>query len=149
VSSDAKLKAFFVRRAGGKQGEESYHTYKTELANSASLRSIRDTDTFCANAEDEFEASADRSPLSTFVGARRWEAADSYDVCPGVIVETAAATPRPRESWRAHRRTDNEDGYHSEDRRDNSAPSYSRDDGDSANFYAPAPHRRIDSDWDR
>jgi hypothetical protein len=149
VSSDAKLKAFFVRRAGGKQGEESYHTYKTELANSASLRSIRDTDSFCANAEDEFEASADRSPLSAFVDTRRWETADRYDLCPGVVVETAAATPLPHEGWRPHRRNGDEDSYRSQDYHDDAAPLSNRGDEDSATFYAPAPHRRMGSDWDR
>jgi hypothetical protein len=144
VSSDARLKAFFVRRAGGKRGEEGYHTYKTELANSASLRSIRD-DSFCANAEDEFEASSDRSPLSAYVGARRWAAADRYDACPGAAVETASTAPIPRDSWRAHRRNREEDSYRSDDYRGRGSPAYGRDDEDANNVYAPAPHRQIDA----
>src|SRR5690348_9929713 len=39
IRSDAQLKAYFVQRDSAKRGEAGYHTYKTELANAASLRS--------------------------------------------------------------------------------------------------------------
>src|SRR5579862_8593306 len=42
IDSDARLKAYFIQRDGGKRGEAAYHTYKTELANSSSLNSLRD-----------------------------------------------------------------------------------------------------------
>ena len=146
IASDATLKAFFVRRGGGKRGEEGYHTYKTELANSASLRSIRETDSFCAAAADEFDASRDSGGLSSLVDAHRWADADTYAVCPGEMIRTADASPPPREAWSGRR-----------DRRFGSAPSYrDADDGaarhsqagtrDDAAYNAPAPHRPIDSD---
>ena len=166
--SDADLKAFFVRRAGGKSGEASYHTYKTELANSASLRSLRD-DGFCARASDEFAASGDRDGLSSVVGGRRWVAADVYPVCEGVALQTAALDP-PRAAYRTRsRHADREeadardDSYYGRDNgyysRDNGysgrGEDYARDDRrrdndrDGGGFYAPAPHHHIDEDADR
>ncbi len=38
-SDDAPLKAYFVHR-DARSGEAAYHAYKTELANTSSLRSV-------------------------------------------------------------------------------------------------------------
>src|SRR6185295_4067922 len=50
IDSDARLKAFFIHRSG----EAGYHAYKTELANAASLRSIRRSEAFCSHADAVF-----------------------------------------------------------------------------------------------
>jgi hypothetical protein len=150
IASDDALKAFFVKRSG----EAAYHTYKTELANSASLRSLRD-DGFCGRAERTFDVSDSSGRLSDYVGARRFAAADVYPVCEGVLVRTADASdtdstaPRMR---RHHRHTDadaanrGDDGYYHSDRyadRD----GYSRgDDRDSYEYGAPSPHRHVEDD---
>jgi hypothetical protein len=158
IASDDALKSYFVKRSG----EAAYHTYKTELANSASLRSLRD-DGFCAHAEREFDVSSDRASLSDFVGARRFAAADVYPVCEGVILRTADASDgdgtAPRLHHHRHRldRDDSyagrggDDGYRSDrDRYADRDGSYSRgdDDRDSDAFDAPAPHRHLE-DYDR
>ncbi len=89
VESDARLKAYFVHDHGGEAG---YHTYKTELANASSLRSIRDTDAFCARADDAFEMAAGPT-LSAVLEA--WPGT-SYPICARGATEVAAASPAPR-----------------------------------------------------
>jgi len=49
-SSDATLKAFFVRR-GGEHGEAGYDTFKTKAANLSALEQARDAKSFCADAQ--------------------------------------------------------------------------------------------------
>jgi len=52
--SDAELKAYFVRR-GGEHGEADYDSFKTKLANLASLSDAANGRTYCANARVSFE----------------------------------------------------------------------------------------------
>jgi hypothetical protein len=138
IASDDTLKAYFVRRSG----EAAYHTYKTELANSASLRSVRD-DGFCGRADHEFDVSSERDSLSDYVGAHRFAAADVYPVCEGVTLRTADASDPDGDAPRVHHRhhrydadaADRDDGYYRSDR-------------DSSEFDAPVPHRHVD-DSDR
>jgi hypothetical protein len=135
IASDGALKAYFVKRSG----EAAYHTYKTELANSASLRSLRD-DGFCSRAAREFDVSDDRASLSDYVGAHRFAAADVYPVCEGVLLRTADASGRDSDAPRVRRH------HRHDDARDaNRGDGYSRDDRDSE-FDAPAPHRHMEDD---
>jgi len=158
VASDGVLKAYFVKRSG----EAAYHTYKTELANSASLRSLHD-DGFCAHAEHEFDASNDRASLSDYVAAHNFAAAEVYPVCDGVALRTADASDgdgiSPRMRHHRHRLDRGgsyadrsvSDDYRSD--RDSyadreGASSRGGDDRDSDAFDAPAPHRHLE-DFDR
>ncbi|MEI9997247.1 MAG: hypothetical protein WDM91_21805 [Rhizomicrobium sp.] len=144
IRSDAVLKSFFVHRTS----EAAYHTYKTELANGASLRSIRDADAFCGQAEDAFAAADGQASLADTFGGWHWAAASTL-ACPGTELQTASAAPPPvRTPWR-ERSALVSDG--------DAIPAPSRDDGEvpaprrrhsgdamSAGMSAPAPHRRLD-----
>jgi hypothetical protein len=54
---DRSLMSYFMHR-NVTRGEEDYHAYKTWLANTASLRSLRDPQ-FCSTAQAEFESARD------------------------------------------------------------------------------------------
>src|SRR3569623_1074429 len=69
-SSDATLKAFFVRR-GGEHGEAGYDTFMTKAANLAALEQARDAGSFCADAHALFKGVlAHRGSLMSFVDAK-------------------------------------------------------------------------------
>jgi hypothetical protein len=69
-SSDAALKAFFVRR-GGEHGESGYDTFKTKAANLSALEQARDARAFCADAHALFTAAlSHQGSLMSFVDAR-------------------------------------------------------------------------------
>src|SRR5471032_14849 len=69
-SSDATLKAFFVRR-GGEHGEAGYDTFKTKAANLSALEQARDTRAFCTDAHALFTAAMNnQGSLMSFVDAR-------------------------------------------------------------------------------
>jgi hypothetical protein len=69
-SSDATLKAFFVRR-GGEHGEAGYDTFKTKAANLSALEQARDARSFCADAHALFTGVlAHRGSLMSFVDAK-------------------------------------------------------------------------------
>ena len=155
IASDTNLKTFFTHRDRG-HSEAGYHTYKTDLANDASLDSLRD-DGFCDRAAAEFDASSDSGRLSALVDARAWTAAAIYPTCPGVVspvLQTASATPPERCRWRGRRHARYEDVADdtapphdvARDARDRDRPS--AEDGGAA-FYAPTPHSRIEADDDR
>lgn len=79
-SSDASLKAFFVRR-GGEHGEAGYDTFKTKAANLSALEQARNTGAFCADAHALVQAAlAHRGSLMSFVNARS-DAADIGNIC--------------------------------------------------------------------
>ncbi|HWU55766.1 MAG TPA: hypothetical protein VN175_09705 [Rhizomicrobium sp.] len=66
-TSDAVLKAFFVRR-GGEHGEAGYDSFKTKAANLSALEQARDAPAFCADAHALFAAAfANRGSLMSFV----------------------------------------------------------------------------------
>ncbi|HEX3942821.1 MAG TPA: hypothetical protein VHW69_01920 [Rhizomicrobium sp.] len=48
--SDATLARMFKRLYGPRGGEAAYHTFKTKLANDASMRSIHDNPSYCQEA---------------------------------------------------------------------------------------------------
>src|SRR4051812_46041142 len=69
-SSDATLKAFFVRR-GGEHGEAGYDTFKTKAANLSALEQARDAGSFCADAHALFTGIlSHRGSLMSFVDAK-------------------------------------------------------------------------------
>jgi hypothetical protein len=69
-SSDATLKAFFVRR-GGEHGEAGYDTFKTKAANLSALEQARDARSFCADAHALFTGVlAHRGSLMSFVDTK-------------------------------------------------------------------------------
>ena len=69
-SSDATLKAFFVRR-GGEHGEAGYDAFKTKAANLSALEQARDTPAFCGDAHALFRAAlSNQGSLMSFVDAR-------------------------------------------------------------------------------
>jgi hypothetical protein len=69
-SSDATLKAFFVRR-GGEHGEAGYDTFKTKAANLSALEQARDAKSFCADAHALFSGVlAHNGSLMSFVDAK-------------------------------------------------------------------------------
>ncbi|MEI9887491.1 MAG: hypothetical protein WDN08_13510 [Rhizomicrobium sp.] len=121
MDADARLKAYFVHSGGG---EAFYHTYKTELANRSSLRSLHESD-FCAAADDEFAMTEDAA-LDAALDAHSWRAVlAAYPACtPDATQLAAAAPPRTGRDTRA-----------SEDRR-----------AGGGDLSAPAPHRRIVTD---
>ena len=66
-SSDAALKAFFVRRGG----EHGYDSFKTKAANLSALEQARNAGAFCADAHALYAAAfAHRGSLMSFVESR-------------------------------------------------------------------------------
>jgi len=77
-SSDAALKAFFVRR-GGEHGEAGYDTFKTKAANLSALEQARHGAAFCADTHALFTDVLDhRGSLMNFVETR---ATDVGNIC--------------------------------------------------------------------
>jgi len=77
-SSDATLKAFFIRR-GGEHGEASYDSFKTKAANLSALAQARNSAAFCADAHALYTAAfAHQGSLLSFVESR---ATDIGNVC--------------------------------------------------------------------
>jgi len=69
-SSDATLKAFFVRR-GGEHGEAGYDTFKTKAANLSALEEARHARAFCADAHALFTAAlSNPGSLASLVESR-------------------------------------------------------------------------------
>jgi hypothetical protein len=79
-SSDAGLKAFFIRR-GGEHGEAGYDAFKTKAANLSALEQARNTSAFCADAHALFAAAfANQGSLVSFVQSRS-TATDIGNIC--------------------------------------------------------------------
>ncbi len=100
IDSDARLKAFFVRR-NATGGEKMYHTFKTDLANTASLRSIRETEAFCGEAGAAFDLAEQPMSLTAFVAVRPLPLAATYEPCDDgergpVMAQASAELPAPR-----------------------------------------------------
>jgi hypothetical protein len=119
-TSDEALKAFFLRM-NQQDGLADYHAFKTRLANRASLRSAGDSESYCADSYDAFEAAlgSDRQPLEDFVAGQPVSEDLGYSDC------SAAARMLARNDGRTERR------HH---RRE-----VTRDDGDDG-FVTPKPH---------
>jgi len=145
VRSDARLKAYFIQRDGARAGEASYHTYKTELANSSSLRSIRSTDEFCDRAGADFDLAGSHAMLSAAVDEHRWAIESIYHAChpsDAPILADASTEPPPS-------RTEFADA---DDARRDVRPMRSggrrpeRDSSAQSEVKTPAPHRPLDGD---
>ncbi|MEO8300319.1 MAG: hypothetical protein ABI608_00925 [Rhizomicrobium sp.] len=79
-SSDAALKAFFIRR-GGEHGEASYDSFKTKAANLSGLAQARNSAAFCADAHALYTAAfAHQGSLMSFVESRT-AATDIGNIC--------------------------------------------------------------------
>lgn len=97
-SSDASLKAFFVRR-GGEHGEAGYDAFKTRAANLSALENARNATAFCADAHALFQAAmSHRGSLMSFVNARAG-GADVGKICsdsrPAPVLAEADMKPPP------------------------------------------------------
>ena len=77
MESDARLKQFFIRHGG----EAGYHTFKTELANAASLRSIRESDSFCGDAREMFRFTSQPISVNEMVMSQPVPIGVRYRVC--------------------------------------------------------------------
>jgi hypothetical protein len=94
-SSDAALKAFFVKR-GGEHGEAGYDTFKTKAANLSGLEQARDARAFCADAHALFvAAAANNGSLAQFV-EQRSAPLDLGGVCKEARPMLATAEPMAR-----------------------------------------------------
>jgi hypothetical protein len=147
IRSDAQLKAYFVQRDSAKRGEAGYHTYKTELANAASLRSLHD-DAFCDRANADFDLADSNAELSAAVDEHRWPIEATYHACrvgdaPTIVTASGQAPPartRPAEP-----------DYTPADRMFNPATRGGReastgDEGKASNLKMPTPHRHLEGD---
>ena len=89
VESDDRLKDYFVRRSIWHR-EAKYHLYKTELANTASLRSARRAGAFCAQASAAFDLAESSGSLSQFVAVQPVAVGRRYHACGGPRLPTLA-----------------------------------------------------------
>lgn len=81
-ASDNRLKSFFVQRST-RRSEARYHSFKTELANTASLRSARRAGFFCARADAAFDLAEQSSSLADFVATEPIAVGAAYHACRG------------------------------------------------------------------
>src|SRR6185295_12953680 len=93
-TSDATLKAFFIRR-GGEHGEAGYDTFKTKAANLSALEQARNAGGFCADAHALFAAAfAHQGSLMSFVESRTGQT-DIGGICAESRPIVAKADTRP------------------------------------------------------
>jgi len=80
--SDKALEAYFLRR-NADTGAADYHSFKTKLANSYSLRSSDDAKVFCGRTLRVFRAALNEGPktLAEFVMAQPVSFTHGYDSC--------------------------------------------------------------------
>ena len=111
IDSDARLKQFFIRRGG----EAGYHTFKTELANDASLRSIRESDSFCSDAYELFAFASRPISVAEMVASQPVPIGAAYRVCSERDEDRPRLADAARSGRRVERREpDADDGYASE-----------------------------------
>jgi hypothetical protein len=120
-SSDAVLKAYFIR---SKRGEAGYDSFKTKAANLSALEQARHSEAFCASARALYAAVfAHQGSLMSFVEART---ANIGDICiePGPSALLARADARPPASNSA--RAQGDVGETAYIREDTAPPRYGR-----------------------
>jgi hypothetical protein len=90
--SDRQLQDFF-RRLYGQAGTSNYHSFKTKLANTSSMDSIKDGLGYCADAQAAFdEALSDgRKSLTAFLSSQPTEAEKAFSPCDTVTASTKRA----------------------------------------------------------
>jgi hypothetical protein len=105
-SSDAALMALFVRLSGRSAGTAEYHSFKTKLANAASLRSSSDG-SYCGMANAAFSEAFERDTnLTGFVATQPVAFRVPYEKCDSDDMTTASATSeRPHRHARSRHRT--------------------------------------------
>ena len=103
VYSDNRLKSFFVQRSA-RRSEARYHSFKTELANTASLRSARRAESFCARAEAAFDLAEQSSSLVDFVSAEPIAVGRAYHGCRGAGADMPILVETTRIRRHVHRR---------------------------------------------
>jgi hypothetical protein len=149
IASDARLEAYFVQRDGRAHGEASYHSYKTELANSSSLRSIRNTDRFCDRAGVEFDAADNHAVLSAAVDEQHSGIETTYRACRGdgaVLADASTEAPPPRTQL-ADNDTAPRDVRAAHDAASrHGRPTADRDASEASDVKYPAPHRHLEGD---
>jgi hypothetical protein len=88
--SDARLKSYFLKT---REGERGYHFFKTELANDASLRSTRDGESFCADADGAFSRMDEGGSIAAVLDTQSWGVEGRS--C-GTVLADASPVPVPR-----------------------------------------------------
>jgi hypothetical protein len=90
-ASDRQLQNLF-QRTYGHSGEANYHSFKTRLANTSSIQSIKDP-RYCANAQATFHAALSRSKksLAAFVAGQPSRAERVFSPCGVVTASTGRA----------------------------------------------------------
>jgi hypothetical protein len=92
-ASDRALQNFF-RRLNGQTGVADYHSFKTRLANTSSLQSIRDT-SYCADAQATFDAALTdtKRSLPVFLAGQTTAVDNAFSPCQ-VVTASTNNTPR-------------------------------------------------------
>jgi hypothetical protein len=92
-ASDRALQNFF-RRLNGQTGVADYHSFKTRLANTSSLQSIRDT-SYCADAQATFDAALTdtKRSLPVFLAGQTTAVDNAFSPCQ-VVTASTNSTPR-------------------------------------------------------
>jgi hypothetical protein len=92
-ASDRALQNFF-RRLNGQTGVADYHSFKTRLANTSSLQSIRDT-SYCADAQATFDAALTdtKRSLPVFLAGQTTAVDNAFSPCQ-VVTASTNDTPR-------------------------------------------------------
>lgn len=95
-ASDLVLQNFF-RRLYGQTGIADYHSFKTRLANSSSIQSMRDTQGYCANAQAIFNAAFvnAKKPLTIFLAGQTTTMDSAFQRCTYIASSTKMAPGRP------------------------------------------------------
>jgi hypothetical protein len=102
-ASDANLLAFFQHSGRGAAG---YHSFKTKLANEASLRSSHSPEGYCSAANAAFDDALDgNKTLDIFVAAQPIAFQMPGRLCDRDDVTTADASLAPKHARRSHHKT--------------------------------------------
>jgi hypothetical protein len=101
-TSDAALLAFFVRHGGTAE----YHSFKTKLANAASLRSSMESESFCGQANAAFDEALERdSNLAGFVATQPVAFRMPYRTCDDDMTSASATPDRSHRHTKSRHRT--------------------------------------------
>jgi hypothetical protein len=87
-ASDLALQNFF-RHLYGQAGIANYHSFKTRLANMSSIRSVHDTQGYCADALATFDAAfINRKSLPVFLASQTTTADNAFPRCQVLTAST-------------------------------------------------------------
>ncbi len=90
--SDRQLQDFF-RRLYGQSGTSNYHSFKTRLANTSSMDSIKEGLGYCADAQATFDSalSDGRKSLTDFLSTQFTEAERAFSPCDSLTASSNRA----------------------------------------------------------